>query len=179
MAKDKIYSWIGGAKSMEPQTDASTATTDVIQLIPAVPTGGAAGDTLLRTRFLIEAIYLHFSVVRVLTTDFDALGFLVYQIPPVEASNLPSLALDALSLNPRLYARKNIMMMAPLEVPPVLGASDLATFTLSGRHMVAHHEYQAMRKHDTASQVLAMTINSDVSVVVNVFAQWRVLVSWT
>lgn len=174
MSKDKTYSWIGGAKSMEPQTDASTSTTDVIQLIPTTAVSAA---TISRTRFLIEAIYLHFSITRVLTTDFDALGFLVYQIPPTEVSLNPSLALNALSLDERLYARKSIMMMAPLEVPPVI-QNGVDVFTLSGEHKVAHHEYQVMRKHDTASQVLAMTVNSDVSGVVNIFAQWRVLVSW-
>ena len=109
---------------------------------------------------------------------FDALGFVVYQIPPVEASNFPSLALDALSLNPRLYARKNIMMMAPLLVPPNLSNGSTGLVFISDELMVAHHEFQANRKHDTASQVLAMTINSDVSVVTNVFAQWRVLLAW-
>ncbi len=176
MASKKTYSWLGGGQTIDPQTDASTSTADVIQLIPAQPVAAVTNE---RTRFLIEAIYLNFSVQRILTTTFDALGFLVYQIPPIEDSANPSLALDAISTSDRLYSRKNIMMMAPLPVPPILGTSDLLAFSTSDEILVSHHEYQANRKHDTAFQILAMTINSDVSVVTRVFAQWRVLVSWS
>ncbi len=171
----KTYSWLGGGEIIEPQTDASTATSDVIQLIPAQPVAAVTNE---RTRFLIEAIYLNFSVARILTTTFDALGFLVYQIPPIEDSANPSLALNAISTSDRLYSRKNIMMMAPLPVPPVLSNGSTGAVFTSDEIKVSHHEYQANRKHDTASQILAMTVNSDVSVVTRVFCQWRVLVSW-
>ncbi len=176
MSSKKTYSWLGGGQVYEPQTDASTATSDVIQLIPAMPVAAVQNE---RSRFLIEAIYLNFSIHRILNTTFDALGFVVYQIPPIEDSANPSLALDAISTSDRLYARKNIMMMAPLPVPPILGASDLATFLPNDAILTSHHEYQANRKHDTASQILCMTINLDVSVVTRVFSQWRILVSWS
>ncbi len=174
MSSRKTYSWLGGGEVIEPKTDASTATNEVIQLIPAQP---VAATTNERTRFLIEAIYLNFSVQRILTTTFDSLGFLVYQIPPIEDSANPSLALDAISTSDRLYARKNIMMMAPLDVPPIISLE--AGILVSDEIRTSHHEYQANRKHDTASQILAMTLNSDVSVVTRVFCQWRVLVSWS
>ncbi len=175
MGKKRTYQWLGGGQNIQPETDSGTGTDEIIQLIPAQNIANIANE---RTRFLIEAIYLNFSIRRILVTTFDALGFLVYQIPPQEGSQNPSLALDALSLVDRLYARKNILMMAPLPVPPLLGNTDLSGFVTDDRILTSHHEYQARRKHDTASQVLCMTVNSDVSVVTSVFCQWRILVSF-
>ncbi len=174
MAKRK-YSWIGGAISIEPETDAGTTVTEVIQLVPAQQVATIVGA---RTEMLIEAIYLHFSVHRLLITEVDALAFLVYQASVTETGNTPSQALNALSLIDRDAGNKRIMMHAPLAFPGINHSGDLATAQVTEEGMVAHHEYQAMRKHDRASQVLCMTINSDVSLVFNVFAQWRVLVSW-
>ncbi len=176
MGDKKTYMWMGGGQVIEPQTDASTSSADIIQMIPATPLTALAGA---RTKFLIEAIYLNFSIHRLLSTTFDALGFLVYQIPPQEDNNNPALVLDALSTEDRLYARKNIMMMAPLPVPPILGTSDLLAFTPNDAILVDHHEYQANRKHDTTSQILCLAVNSDVSVVTRVFCQWRILTSWS
>ncbi len=175
MGKQKEYSWVGGAKLYQPQTDASTGVADVIELVPAQLTTEAAGR---RTRCTIEAIYLHFSIRRILTTTFDALGFMVWQAQVAETGNTPAQAIDSLSLTSRVYANKSIMMMAPLPVPPLLGTSDLLAFVVNDQIITDHHEYQANRKHDQANQVLAMTLNSDVSVVVSVFSQWRVLLSW-
>ncbi len=173
MSSKKQYKWVGGGEVIQPVPDSSTATSDVIQLIPAQPVAAPQNE---RTGFLIEAIYLNFSIQRILTTTFDALGFLVYQIPPIEDSANPSLALDALSTSSRLYARKNIMMMAPLPVPPILTLE--AGVITSDEIKTSHHEYQANRKHDTASQILAMTLNTDLSDVTRVFCQWRVLLSF-
>ncbi len=174
MAK-RSYSWIGGAQNIEPETDAGTTVAEVIQLIPAQQVANIVGN---RTDMLIEAIYLHFSIHRLLITEVDALAFLVYQSAVAEGGNTPGQALDALTLVDRDMANKAIMMHAPLPVPRIALSGDLLSGTVTEEILVAHHEYQAMRKHDRASQVLCLTINSDVSVVLNVFAQWRVLVSW-
>ncbi len=176
MGKKHRTSWLGGSLLMNPETDAGTTTAEVAQLIPPQQAAEVVGD---RTSFVIEAIYMHFSIRRVSLAQPDALGFMVYQSMVSEAGNLPVLALDALSTTPREYSRKNIMMMAPLPVPPLLGAGDLLSFQTDDRIITEHHEFQAMRKHDTASQVLCMTINSDISLVVRIFAQWRILIGWT
>ncbi len=174
MAK-RIYSWLGGAQNIEPETDAGTITSEVIQLIPPQPTAEEVGG---RTDMLIEAIYLHFSIHRLLITEVDALAFLVYQSSIAEGGNNPSQALDALTLIDRDMANKKIMMHAPLPVPRIALSSDLLSGTVTEEVLVEHHEYQAMRKHDRASQVLCLTVNSDVSIVLSVFCQWRTLVSW-
>ncbi len=174
MAK-RIYSWIGGSQNIEPETDAGTTVTEVIQLIPAQPVADTVGA---RTDMLIEAIYMHFSIHRLLITEVDALAFLVYQSSIAEGGNTPSQALDALTLVSRDMSNKKIMMHAPLPLPAIFLAGDLATAQVTEQVLVEHHEYQAMRKHDRASQILCMTVNCDVSLACNVFCQWRCLVSW-
>ncbi len=169
------YSWVGGGQNIEPETDASTSVSEVIQLIPAQQAAAVVGRD---TSCLIEAIYLNFSIHRLLITELDALGFLVYQESVGEGANTPAQPLDALSTTDRLYANKRIMMMAPLPVPRIALSGDLLSGTVTEEVLTSHHEYQAMRKHNQASQLLCMTVNSDVSVVCSVFCQWRVLLSW-
>ncbi len=168
--------WVGGGEIRIPETDAGTTVSEVIQLIPPQPLTQGVGD---RTKCVIDAIYLHFSIRRIALNAVDALGFIVYQSQVLEAGDTPSQSLDALSLQGRAYANKAIMMMAPLPVPPLLGAGDLLTFVANDQVMVASHEFQASRKHDMASQVLCLNLNSDISAVFRVFCQWRILLAWT
>ncbi len=172
--KKKEYQWMGGGQLVSAETRASTSVADVIQLIPGVPIADDAGS---RNNFLIEAMYLHFHVKRLLITDMDALAFLVYQSNMSDSGNNPLAALDALSLEDRLYGRKQLMMMGPLPVPAII-FDGVSAFTTQEEIKVHSAEYQAKRKHDRSQQVLCMTINADVSDVVQVFCQWRVLVSW-
>ncbi len=171
----KEYQWMGGGQIVEAETRAGTSVADVVQLIPGVPIADDAGA---RNKFLIEAIYMHFSVHRILITEVDALAFLVYQGNMSDSGNNPVQSLDALSLEDRLYSRKQLMMMGPLPVPPVLGNQDFTAFTTNDQVLVHSAEYQANRRHDRGQQVLCLTVNCDVSLVLRVFCQWRVLVSW-
>ncbi len=175
MARNRTYSWLGGAQNIEPETAGSTTVSEIIQMIPAQLTTESAGD---RTQTLIEAIYLKFSVKRLLITELDAAGFIVYQGQVATGSNNPAQVVDALSLSSRVYQNKNIMMMAPLPVPKIGLSGDLLSATITGEIQTGEFEYQAMRKHDLSNQVLCLVVNTDVSVVLNVFCQWRVLVSW-
>ncbi len=172
--KNKDYQWFGGGQLVVAETRASTSVADVVQLIPGVPIADDAGT---RNKFLIEAIYMHFHVHRILITELDAVGFLVYQSNMSDSGNNPLAALDALSLEDRLYGRKQLMMMGPLAVPLVI-ENGAAAFTTNDAVLVSSHEYQASRKHDRSQEVLCLTVNADVSLVVRVFCQWRVLVSW-
>ncbi len=174
MARKQVE-WVGGGVIKEPETDASTAIGEIIQMIPAKPVADPSGT---RDIFVIDAIYLHFSIHRILTTTFDALGFMVWQEPVQEGSNNPIQSLDALSTTARLYSNKRIMMMAPLPVPPLLGTSDLLAFTVNDEIKTASFEFQASRKHDRSNTVLCLGLNSDVSLVTRVFCQWRVLASY-
>ncbi len=165
--------WVGGGQNIEPQTDASTSTGSVIKLLPALPRTGNLGRD---NKVIIEAIYLHFAIKRIFVTDFDALAFLVWVANVTETSDLPVQTINALSLDSRMYANRAIMMAAPLPVPRNWVSGDLATATaFTGEVLVAHHEFQASRKVDLASNVVSLILNSDVSVVTSVFCQWRML----
>ncbi len=172
--RKKTYEWFGGGENLDVKTDASTSVADLIQMIPG---RALADDAGVRTQFLIEAIYLHMHVHRLLITEVDALGFIVYQGNLSDSGNNPVQALDAVSLQNRLYSRKQIMMMGPLAVPPII-FDGVSAFTTQEEVLVSSHEYQANRKHDRSQQVLTLAVNADVSDVISCFCQWRVLVSW-
>ncbi len=172
--KKKSYQWLGGGENLDVKTGASTSVADVIQMVPGLLLADNAG---VRTQFLIEAIYVHFHVHRLLITEVDALAFLIYQGNMSDSGNNPVQALDALSLEDRLYSRKQLMLMGPLPVPAII-FDGVSAFTTQEQVLVASFEYQANRKHDRSQQVLCLTVNSDVSAVLSVFCQWRVLVSW-
>ncbi len=173
MAKRK-YWWVGGAENIEPMTDGDTSVGEVIRMVDAQTTGTEGGQD---TQQLIEAIYLKMSVKRLLITELDAAGFIVWTANVAESGSDPSQALDSLSLVDRAYANKNILMMAPLSVPRIGLSGDLLSATITGEIIAQEFEYQAMRKFDRSNQVLALAVNSDVGVVLNVFCQWRVLFS--
>ncbi len=174
MSKRKTM-WFGGGKSMEPQADSSTSVSDIIELLPALKVADFVGQP---SAVVVEAIYMHFHVKRILITDFDALAFLVYVGSIGEGSEAPIQALDALSLETRFWSNSRIMMQGPLAYPPMNSSGDLATAIPDNRGMVQSYEYQASRKVDRSNQVVCMTVNSDVSVVTNVFVQWRMLLSY-
>ncbi len=90
---------------------------------------GQAIATVLgeRTKLMVEAIYLHFSIHRLLINEVDALGFLVWVAQLQEAGNSPVQVLDALDTSDRVYSNKAIMMMAPLPFPGVNASGDLIT----------------------------------------------------
>ncbi len=172
MGKRKSTFWVGGGEIREPETDASTSTGEVIQLLPAVVRTANLGPD---TSVVIEAIYLHFHIHRILTTVFDALGFMVWISNVTETSELPVQSLDALSTDDRAYANKNILMMEPLPVPPNLNSGDLLSAAVNDEIYVSSHQFRASRKLDRASNVLCLNLNSDVSAVTRVFCQWRIL----
>ncbi len=172
MGKRKATFWVGGGQVIEPESDGNTSTAEVIQLVPAVLRTANLGPD---TSVLIEAIYLHFSIHRLLISELDALGFLVYVSNVTETSELPVQALDALATDDRAYANRNILMMAPLPVPPTVASGDLLSASVNQAVLTSSHSFRATRKLDRASNVLAMTVNSDLSVVVRVFCQWRIL----
>ncbi len=176
MAKSKRrYVWVGKGELLTPVTDASTSVGNVMEIVPAILRTSALGAD---TNCLVEALYINVSTRRSGVTTFDAAGLIVWTANVVEGGDSPAQTLDALSLDDRAYANKNIMVMAPLEVPPILGASDLATFIQNDEIRTTHLEYQAKRKLDRSNQVLALIINTDVSSVIRCFVQVRCLLSY-
>ncbi len=174
MSKRRKTVWVGGGQLITPEPDVSTSTGEIIELVPAVL---AATEPGADTQCTVEAIYLHFSIRRNTVNITDALGFLVWVANVTEVADVPVQALDALSITSRAYGNKNILMMAPLPVPPLLGASDLLSFVTNDQVVTDHHEFQASRKLDRSNNVLAMSVNVETLSVI-VFCQWRVLLDY-
>ncbi len=176
MARNKrSYQWIGAANVFLPKTDASSATTGILEIAPALlRTAPVQG----RTDCLIEAIYIHISTHRVLTTTLDAAGIIVWVANVSEGSDNASQTLDALSTEDRAYSNKNILIMEPFAVPPTVSSSDLVSVAINDAVLVSKHSFQATRKLDRSSQVLALQVNADVSDVIRCFIQVRALLSY-
>ncbi len=176
MAKRKRrYNWVGKGQLMVPVTDASTSVGNVMEIVPAILRTSALGAD---TQCLVEALYIHVSTRRTGVTTFDAAGLIVWTANVVEGGDSPAQTLDAISTDDRAYANKNIMVLAPIDVPPILGASDLATFIQNDEIRTTRFEYQAKRKLDRSNQVLSFVINTDVSSVISCFVQVRCLLSY-
>lgn len=175
MASKKEIAWVGGGVIKEPETDAGTTPAEVIQLVPAIPVTAGQGQP---AKCLIKGVYLHFSTRRILTTTFDALGFIMWVATRTENSDLPVQSLNAIATASVTYSNKAIMLNAPLQVPPLLGTSDLLAFTVNDQVIAEHHTFEAKRKLDRQSQVLCLNLNSDVSLVTRVFVQWRVCLEY-
>ncbi len=176
MARNKrSYQWVGGGEIMTPKTDVSSAVGEIFQLAPAI---SRTVPEVGRTDCLIEAIYIHVSTHRLLTVSLDALGLIVWVSNVSEASNNPVQTLDALATDARAYSNKNILIMEPLVVPPILASGDLLSVTTDDRILTHKATFQATRKLDRAQNVLCLQLNSDVSDVVRCFVQARVLLSY-
>ncbi len=171
----RSYQWVGAGSNLASVPDASTAVSDVVQLVPAIK---RTDPTVGRTDCLIEAIYIHVSTRRDDVGIVDALGLIVWVGNVAEASANPVQSLDALSTDVRAYANKGILILEPIAVPPLLASGDLVSATPSDAVLVSKHTFRASRKLDRGHNVLCAVINCDLSGEVNCFLQARVLLSY-
>jgi len=173
--RKRKYIWVGGGQIILPVPDTFTSVGDIMEIVPAIPrTSELGGDT----QCLIEALYIHVSTQRLLISNFDACGIIVWTANVVEGGDSPAQTLDALSLDGRAYANKNILVLAQISVPPVIPVGDAATFATSDELRTSTFEYQATRKLDRSNQVLSLIINTDLTGVVRCFVQVRCLLSY-
>ncbi len=175
MGKRRRLQWVGGAESIDTATDANTAVGDLILMITALDRTADQGQP---SKCLIEAIYLKMSTRRLLTTTMAALTYMVWLANVSEGSDLPIQALNSQSLDARAYGNSDILMHGALDVPPLLGTSDLLAFTVNDEIKATDAEFQATRKFDRSRQILTLVVNSDVDAMCRVFCQWRVLLSY-
>ncbi len=176
MARSKrSYQWIGDGLVFNLVPDVSTSVGGIMQILPSLTSSSAPEG---RTQVLLEALYVRISTHRVGINAVDAAGVVVWVANVSEGSNNPVQSLDALSVQSRSYSNKNILILEPFAVPPILAASDLLSAIPSEEVMVSEHRYSASRKIDRATQVLALQLNADVSSEVRSFVQVRALLSY-
>ncbi len=172
----KSLQWVGGGVIKEAESDGSTTPSEVIQLVPAIPIADAQGAP---AKCVIKAVYLHFSSRRILLSQIDAFGFIMWVANRQENSDLPIQSLNAIATASGPYANKAILLNAPLNVPPVILQNSTGPIFNTGDGLIAeHHTYEAERRLDRNSQILCLNLNSDLSVVMRTFVQWRVLLAY-
>ncbi len=173
--RKRTYQWVGLGRNIDVKTDASTAPADIMEIIPAISRTAVGGP---QTSCLIEAMYIKVHTRREAISALDAAAVIVWTGTVIESGDAPLQSLDAIATDARAYANKNIMLNEPIEVPPLLGASDLLSFVTNDQVLVSSFQYQASRKLDRSTQVLCLAVNADVSAVLNCFVQARVLLSY-
>ncbi len=176
MAKSKrAYQWVGDGVIINAVPDVSTSVGGIMQILPSLT---SSSNPEGRTDVLIQALYVHISTHRVGIDAVDAAGVVVWVANVSEGSNNPVQSLDALSVQSRAYSNKNILIMEPFAVPAAVFAGDLLTAIPSEETLVSTHTFQASRKIDRSTQILALQVNADVSSQVRCFVQVRALLSY-
>ncbi len=176
MARSKrSYQWVGDGVIINAVPDVSTSVGGIMQILPALTSSSSPEG---RTQVLLEALYVRISTHRVGIDAVAAAGVVVWVANVSEGSNNPVQSLDSLSTQSRAYSNKNILILEPFAVPPILAASDLLTAIPSEETMVSDHRYSASRKIDRSTQVLSLQVNADVSSQIQCFVQVRALLSY-
>ena len=171
----KKYKWCGGGIIREPETFASTARSEVINLCPAL----REDELESYSDVVVERCHISIATHRILVTSVDAFGVLVWVAQVNEADNDVVQSLDAIGLTvgaARQYGNRQIMYQTLLPVPPI-NALELSN-ELDLRIQVEHIDIKVRRKLHRSNEMLALTLNSDVSSVMRCFVQWRVLLSY-
>lgn len=161
MARSKrSYQWVGDGLIINPVPDVSVSVGGIMQILLALT---SSSNPEGRTQVLLEALYVYISTHRVGIDAVAACGVVVWVANVSEGSNNPVQSLDALGTQSRAYSNKNILIMEPIAVPPILGAGDLLTAIPSEATFTSKHTFQASRKIDRSNQVLSLMVNADVS----------------
>ena len=166
----KAYKWCGTGQTRTVETAVSTSTAEVLILCPVVSIA-AYNDVV------VERTILNFAIRRELTSDVLALAAMVCVQPIVTGGILPVQVLDALSTDDADYGAKNILHWESLPIPALLEAFD-GGGKISGE--VAHVQWDipVKRRLNRERELLTLNINSDVTAVIKVFMQSRVLLSY-
>ncbi len=176
MARSKrSYQWVGDGLIINAVPDVSVSVGNIMQILSALT---SSSNPEGRTQVLLEALYVHISTHRGGIDAVAALGVVAWVANVSEGSNNPVQSLDAIGVQSRAYSNKNILIMEPIAVPPVLASSDLLLAIASEATLVSKHTFQASRKIDRSNQVLSLMVNCDVSTQVQCFVQVRALLSY-
>ena len=166
----KSFKWCGTGQTRSPETAVSTTAAEVLILCPVVSIA-AYNDVV------VERSIINFSIRRELTSDVLALAALLSVQPIVQGGILPVQVLDALSTDDADYGAKNILHWESLPIPALLEAFD-GGGKISGEVKHIQWDVPVKRRLNRERELLTLNINSDVSSVLNIFMQSRVLLSY-
>jgi len=167
----KRLKWFGDSQLKTVETAASTDVNEIIQLVPALNSIESIND------FTIEACYIHLNIRRTSPTALAAMSYLV-QLLETDSSGTPLEVDSPLSGDPFDWAQKNILKTGCLPIPGVISNGSTGAIEISREVMAEHIEVKTKRRIARASQVLGLTIVSDVSNIIIIQVSWRVLLSF-
>ena len=170
-ASKRSYKWCGDAQLRMPESFANTSKGDIIVLCPTVGVNDYSDVVLERT-------IINFSIHREANAQLDGFSGIV-AVQPIDQTNvtLPTQALDALSTTAAEYSVKNVLRWQALPVPAVVLEAD-NTAVPSSENIVVEWDIPVKRRLDRVRELLTLSMNTDVDNILQVFVQWRVLLSY-
>jgi len=164
----KKYKWCGGAIVRTVESFPNTAQNEIIVLCDTV------GDDSY-SDCVIERSIIMFHIHRALNTTLDGFaGVLAIQKNDQSIPAEPVQVLDALSLIPAEYSNRDILHWAPLPVPPTMSTGT----TLNRETVPVVWDIKMRRKLHRSNEMLTLSMNTDITAVIRVFVQHRVLLSY-
>ena len=158
--------WYGGFSSAEVLTVASTGVGGITQLRPAH--GSLDADRSV----VIKRIILSMSVRRVLISAIDCAMWAV-SVGQTDSSGNPTDVLELLDTDPFVMANKALLQVGSLPVPPIIYST---TREVDRSVVVVDYDFKVNRRVDLAREAILMQLNADVSGVITVCTNWRMLV---
>ena len=170
-APKRSYKWCGDSESKLVEDFGNTGKSDIIVLCPSVGLNDYSDCVLERT-------IVNFSIRRQNATELNAMAGVV-AVQPVEQTDTsrPSQVLDALSSTAKEFGARNILHWAMLPVPPVVLEADNTPVT-SSELIAVEWDIPVKRRIDRQREIITLTLNTSVNVVVNVQVMWRLLLSY-
>jgi len=171
----KRYKWCGAQGEKTISLGTSLVVGDVFPLCNSLSDAEAQGDTT------IERILLWMSIRRLLTTDIDALGFIVQVQEDDVTTAAPSSVVNPVDgINPQFtYGNRDILLMGLMPVPQTQRNGFTGALELNKQLMVHHVEFNGRRKlHRLNDAVNLWIANTDTDAVLAVHVVSRILLRY-
>ena len=168
------YQWCGHQSVQTLETSVATAASEIILLCAFL------GDTNQQSTVTVERIIMSFLIHRILATEFDACAFVVAIQETVPATGAPVTVINPLDTAADNFTLglKQILMTGLLGWPPViLRADDTSKENSAG--MYQSFEFNGRRKLNRMNHAVTLTVNTDVTAVLRMFVQTRVLLRFS
>lgn len=165
MGNKRTGQWIGDNNLQTVLSHASGSVADIISLLPTNSIVEAAANVVF------ERCIIDFWTRRLLVTQPEALGFMVWDGDVLSGTTTPVEALDPLSGSTFSWAHKAIMQKGGLPVPPVFfnGVSN----AVGGELLHSQVDINVKRKLSRRNQQINLVVRCDLSSVMRVFTTWR------
>ncbi len=154
--------WVGDTSTVTVVAGADVGT--IIQLVPTIAENVADAQQDM----VLEVSHIHLSIRRLLITNVDALGFVVWMGKVLVGTSTPAQGLDPLSQSTFAWADGDIMLQGLLPVPPVISAGDTGVAEIDRSNTNFYIRVKSKRKFKRANHGIFLALACDVTNVVKV-----------